>query len=418
MISSTFMGSWVPVFRQTIDTELNLLDHEPPFTSFQLATISPSGFPLNRTMVFRGFLFNDNATNVLTATTDSRSEKYAELCLNDKFEAVFWFERLKKQFRLRGHARIIDHSHQPMLDLTKIQPQRLLEDLMLLKQDVHDDIDEECDDKVLADSHNQSIGEHHAIQSNGNIPTVKTDLDPIHVPTNSSLLSTHNLNHMPAARDSLRDLDESRLNGDSTQMLNNSLRNSTSANSAQRAPQRKLFAQSQDVSEDGDEDNDDGLEMCVSGHSDPASQTHRDDDAQKVPLSSTLCSPSLFHKISQSSKDLSFTNLHDLSQFLYYPPTPEEWKAEITRQWTAMTKKMKKSFRKPPPSEPMTGKHCKTIDSIARGVDGKKDEAGLANFAVIALFVDYVDMVELDKDKRIIFRKDANHQWSESEVCP
>lgn len=368
-------------------------------------------------MVFRGFLFNDNATNALTATTDSRSEKYAELCLNDKFEAVFWFERLKKQFRLRGHARIIDNSHHPSLDLTKIQPQRLLADLLLLKQDVHDDIDEEGDDMVDSEFRlNQKPTDDDEQSRKEILPETNNRRNQS---SNNALLSSHQHSNVPVSGDISRTLPDSGLDSVSNQKTSMSQSKNASQNSAPSTPHHRLFLQSKEVSEDeDDEDDDEGLEMCVSAHSDPDHKSEGPDDAQTVPLSSTLCSPSLFHKISQSSSDLSFTNLHDLSQFLYYPPTPEEWKAEITRQWTAMTKKMKKSFRKPPPSEPMTSKHCKTIDSIARGVDGKKDEAGLANFAVIALFVDYVDMVELDKDKRIIFRKDENHQWSESEVCP
>lgn len=366
MTNFNFMGSWVPSFNQAVESEVTFREQHPSFTTFQLATIGSNGFPKNRTLVYRGFLFDDKATNVLTATIDTRLQKYIELSHNDKFEAVFWFERLKKQFRFSGRARFLDQNYSPKLDLSKIQPKRMLEDLMLLKA-AHND--ENHEDSTLPG----------LLRSN--IPLAMAS------PLKQTVLSSK----------------KPTIQHDSMKM--------------------KILLESVEDSQALSDDEDDvGLEICAEHKCTNQEANYLDDfntpSVQKQPLSSCLCSPSLFHKISQASGDLSFTNLHDMSQFLYYPPTDQEWKDELARHWNIMTKNLKKSFRKPPPCSPMTGVHQKTIDLIARGVDGKKEEAGLENFTVLALFVDRVDLLELDKDRRYIFEKDENHQWEEFEVCP
>lgn len=355
MINLNPMGAWVPVFCQTIETELLRLDNKPPFTSFQLATVSSSGFPNNRTMVYRGFLFGDKTTSVLTATTDRRSQKFKELEQNDKFEAVFWFERLKKQFRFRGHVRIIDDKHIPVLDLSRIQPQHVLDELTQLKklrdQESHDD-DEDDEEE---DKHEKATT---------NIPTSHQ----------SQLIAVRRIN--PTIESSASSVSD-----------------------------------------------DDGLQMRAMRHSRaspaaPSTAPTSTTSIQQTPLPYALCSPALYQKIIQTTGDLSFTNLHDMQQFLYHPPTPAEWQEEISRQWKQMSRNLKRGFRKPPPSLPITEERSSTIDKIARGVDGKKDDVGLENFSVLALFVEHVDFLELDKDRRYIYEKDENHQWSEHEVCP
>lgn len=107
---------WQYALQQCIKDELSKTDNNPPFTTFQLATIdSKTGYPSNRTVVYRGWLFDNIETSVITFTTDKRMQKYNELLQNDKFEAVFYFGHLKKQFRLRGRAQIIDEEHKPLL---------------------------------------------------------------------------------------------------------------------------------------------------------------------------------------------------------------------------------------------------------------------------------------------------------------
>lgn len=375
MINVNFMGSWVPMFRQAIEAELNLRNHSPPFTAFHLATVAPLGFPKNRTMVLRGFLFDDPSTNVLTATTDRRSQKYEELEHNDKFEAVFWFERLKKQFRFRGRARIIDETHFPVLDLSRIQPQRMLEDLIQQKErrdQEHRDDEEEEEEDENADG----TGRTNLAAPNNGHPS--QDPNPI-TPINLSHSIPENI--------------------------------------------RSILGVTRCQEETHSDDDDNGLQIKASRPSlggNPVTDmiSALPTTAQQEPLSCALCSPALYHKISVAAGDFSFTNLHDMLQFLYHPPTSEEWREEISRQWGQMLRQLKKGFRKPPPGSPMTNTHYKTIDKIARGVDGKKDDLGLENFAVLALFVERVDLVELDKDRRYVFEKDENHQWLEHEVCP
>ena len=53
------------------------------------------GYPQNRTLVYRGWLFDNKDSSVLTFATDKRMSKYKELLHNDKCEAVFYFSRIK-----------------------------------------------------------------------------------------------------------------------------------------------------------------------------------------------------------------------------------------------------------------------------------------------------------------------------------
>lgn len=127
MIQFQYMAPWVPTFASALESELAAKDNTPPFTLFTLATVDKDGFPHNRTLVYRGFLFDNQSNNVLTFCTDKRMKKYDELRNNDKIEAVFYFEKIKKQFRFRGRARLIDENHYPELDLANIQPKHLIE---------------------------------------------------------------------------------------------------------------------------------------------------------------------------------------------------------------------------------------------------------------------------------------------------
>ncbi|KAI5959932.1 uncharacterized protein KGF55_005164 [Candida pseudojiufengensis] len=121
MVQYNYQAPWVPIFNNCVNGELTATDHKPPFTTFQLATIDKkSGYPKNRTLIYRGWLFNNKSSNVLIFTTDKRMEKYQELLLDDKIEAVFWFSHIRKQFRLRGVAKIIDNEHIPNIDLSHI----------------------------------------------------------------------------------------------------------------------------------------------------------------------------------------------------------------------------------------------------------------------------------------------------------
>ncbi|ODV80589.1 uncharacterized protein CANTADRAFT_47368 [Suhomyces tanzawaensis NRRL Y-17324] len=279
------MAPWVPTFAQAIENEHSLNENSPPFVAFQLATVdSHSGFPKNRTLIHRGWLFDDKSSNVLTFTTDKRMAKYEELLHDDRFEAVYWFPKINKQFRFRGKARIVDDTYTPVIS----------------------------NDRIVSSS--------------------------LATPSNAS--------------------EESLVIGN--------------------------------------------------GSVKPVSP-------QKTPINSSLCSPGLASQMSLSTVDLSYTNL---ARFQYQAPSLEEWEAERVRQWKALSKNLKKSFRKPTPLLPMNDELQKKIDSIRRGVDGKKEDDGLKNFAVVAMFIDHVDLYELDKDRRLVYERDSYQQWVEQEVCP
>jgi|UPI000151B036 pyridoxamine 5'-phosphate oxidase len=254
------MASWVPPFTNLIDAEKNKSGNSPPFTAFQLATIGNDGYPRTRTLIFRGFLFNDRNTNVLIATTDKRMSKYSELLHNDRFEAVFYFAGIKRQFRFRGHAKIIDDDHIPACDAPKID-----------------------------------------------------DNEP---------------------------------------------------------------------------------------------------DSRMLPY--TVLSPSA---VRSQRPDSSYTNLNELNVVDLQPPTRQEWNQEVRRQWDALSPALRSTFRKPPPGSEITDENRRVIDSIRRGVDGKKEDSGLKNFAVIAMFVDKVDVVELDRDRRYVCEREDG-MWVETEICP
>ncbi|KAK6453710.1 pyridoxamine 5'-phosphate oxidase-domain-containing protein [Scheffersomyces xylosifermentans] len=318
MLQFHYMAPWVPGFNSAIEAELSATNNSPPFTSFQLATIDhKSGYPKNRTLIFRGFLFNDKTNNILTCTTDKRMSKYDEFLHDDKFEAVFYFPRTKKQFRFRGKARIIDHTYKPIIDISAIQPKTILEhnQKVSLKRDKefnNSDVEDEVDDDESIVNGNRQNNHNNTTNGNGN----------------------HSIN------------------------------------------------------------------------------------PQTTPIQSSLLSPSLLSQFNDSSHDLAYSTLNELSHLQYIPPSEEEWNAEIDRQWENLSKSLKKTFRKPAPLQPLNDDNIKLMDSINRGVDGKKDDHGKKNFSVVALFIDQVDMVELEKDRRYIYVKDSHQLWSEEEVCP
>ncbi|KAG2733786.1 hypothetical protein G9P44_003311 [Scheffersomyces stipitis] len=328
MLQFHYMAPWVPGFTHAVEAELIASENKPPFTPFQLATIdSKTGFPKNRTLVYRGFLFDDKSNSTLTFTTDKRMDKYDELLHNDRFEAVFYFGRTKKQFRFSGRARIIDDAHRPSIDLASIQPSTLIENnhkksLKRAKEYDNSDseyLESENDEEHHHHHHHHQHHQHHQHNQTNNNNTIKQHIY----------------------------------------------------------------------------------------------------NPQSVPISCSLLSPSLLSQFNNdSTSDLAYSTLNELSHLSYIPPTDQEWSDEIERQWNGLSKGLKKSFRKPSPLTPLTDEHVKLMDSINRGVDGKKDDHGKKNFAVVAMFIDRVDLVELDKDRRYIYVKDPHQLWSEEEVCP
>ena len=77
-----------------------------PFSRyFQLATVTPEGYPANRTVVFRGFL--DDEQNQLKIITDSRSAKIEEIEHQSKAEICWYFTKTREQFRIMGSLQVI-----------------------------------------------------------------------------------------------------------------------------------------------------------------------------------------------------------------------------------------------------------------------------------------------------------------------
>lgn len=320
MIQFQFMAPWIPTFSAALESEQVAKDNKPPFVAFSLATVDADGFPHNRTMVYRGFLFDNKSSNVLTFCTDRRMKKYNELLHNDKFEAVFYFEKIKKQFRFRGRARLIDHDHHPVFDLTSIQPRNIIESNI---QTMENSSDESGDELELAVDTKQ-------------LPNAKKT-DPL---------------TQTATPDDL-------------------------------------------------------------GDSEPVGP-------QQTPLAYPIVSPGLMERLAheKNSTFLSFSNLQELGLLDLTPPSDEEWDAEITRMWKLLSKDLKLSFRRPAPLLPMDDKNQKLVDKILRGVDGKKEEAGLQNFAVVGMFIDHVDYYDMEKNRRYLYDQGQEYIWSEIEVCP
>lgn len=71
---------------------------------FQLATVTPDGYPANRTVVFRGWLPD---TNILTLVTDRRSGKVNDLAAHPWAEACWYFTHTREQFRLAGPMALV-----------------------------------------------------------------------------------------------------------------------------------------------------------------------------------------------------------------------------------------------------------------------------------------------------------------------
>lgn len=97
------MAPWVPAFTNAVTRQLETAS----FITFSFATVDSNGAPKVRTCVYRGFIFNDKKTNVITFTTDIRMEKFEHLKTNPKFEACFWFPATNEQFRVSGDAKLL-----------------------------------------------------------------------------------------------------------------------------------------------------------------------------------------------------------------------------------------------------------------------------------------------------------------------
>ncbi|CAI4039283.1 hypothetical protein SMKI_07G2640 [Saccharomyces mikatae IFO 1815] len=107
-----------------------------------------------------------------------------------------------------------------------------------------------------------------------------------------------------------------------------------------------------------------------------------------------------------------------------YYPKPEEWEAELLRQWSSLSRHTKSLYRKPAPGQKLTSETSKQLDKLHRGVDGAKEDVGLENFGIVCLCVESVDFLNLKEGRggeRWVFQKtDGKDEdlWEEQEVCP
>jgi PPOX class probable FMN-dependent enzyme len=79
----------------------------PSSRYLQLATIRPDGTPANRTIVFRGFVPQED---YLQFVTDRRSEKIHDLKHQSIGELCWYFPKSREQFRIQGQVVLIDSS--------------------------------------------------------------------------------------------------------------------------------------------------------------------------------------------------------------------------------------------------------------------------------------------------------------------
>ncbi|MGB5959560.1 MAG: Npun_F5749 family FMN-dependent PPOX-type flavoprotein [Coleofasciculaceae cyanobacterium] len=104
------MSRWRSLLARAIHQNRSL----PYSRYFQLATIRADQRPANRTVVFRGFLGDDQ----LKIITDFRSAKVEQIQHLAWGEACWYFAKTREQFRLSGQLTLIDAEY-PDADLQK-----------------------------------------------------------------------------------------------------------------------------------------------------------------------------------------------------------------------------------------------------------------------------------------------------------
>lgn len=295
------LALWNPSFTSAMQTELETGDSQ--FTTFNFANVDSNNYPSTRTCILRGFLFDQEKTNILLFTTDKRSSKYRDLLLNPRFDACFYFSKLRKQFRFKGVVRMISDDLVPIISHDN-------------DNNDNNDINEKRSDSdtSIIDNELQSLIGQYLSLSN----TEKSIYEPLHY---------------------------------------------------------KLYSQ-----------------KFIKSFED-----------------SSISLSELGNKMNKNNNLISKI------------PTAQEWEDERLRVWNALSRSMKKSFKKPLPGSPLTEENRKLLDAINRGVDGNNSSTGYENFVVICMFVDLVDEVVLGGsgyDRRYLYRRTHNGLWKEQEVCP
>ena len=93
-------------WRSLLSSAIHRNRSQPHSRYFQLATVTPKGYPANRTVVFRGFL-DSPKFNTLKIITDSRSAKIEDIDYQPLAEICWYFTKTREQFRITGNLQLI-----------------------------------------------------------------------------------------------------------------------------------------------------------------------------------------------------------------------------------------------------------------------------------------------------------------------
>lgn len=351
------MAPWTPSFCSALSTELE----SKPFLEFTFCNVGKNGMPHARVVAYRGFLFDDKQTNVIIFGTDKRSAKYKDLCHNPRFEACFYFEKLRIQLRLSGFVKIIGEDLHP--NLTFNIPTNLSNNIPNTNNNENNDNDND-NDNYNDDNDNDKY------KDNDNDTT-----------TNDSNLSNDN-----------NQIGETVFHDDEIllQSRSNSSHRSDSSNSSSSFDYETPVPELEDFYH--------------------ITENVRIED----PLTYKILSPNYLKTVNSSYSTLN--ELNHSNHIDSVPPTEEEWKDERKRVWNLLSRSTKNSFKKPQPGTLINEFKSKKIDSIKRGVDGTS--SGFENFVVVCLFVNSVDQLDLTTMRRLMMKRDDIDTWKEFEVCP
>jgi pyridoxamine 5'-phosphate oxidase len=93
------------LWRSPLSSAIHRNRSKPHSRYFQLATVNPAGYPANRTVVFRGFL--DDEQNQLKMITDARSAKIRDIEHQPLAEICWYFTKTREQFRISGKLQLV-----------------------------------------------------------------------------------------------------------------------------------------------------------------------------------------------------------------------------------------------------------------------------------------------------------------------
>ena len=95
----------IPSWRSPLSSAIHRNRSKPYSRYFQLATIATSGYPANRTVVFRGFMEDEQSS--LKIITDVRSAKIEEIEHQSLAEICWYFTKTREQFRINGDLLLV-----------------------------------------------------------------------------------------------------------------------------------------------------------------------------------------------------------------------------------------------------------------------------------------------------------------------